>query len=95
MLTLTVRYVFPEGTEAAVDAHVRALIPATRAEPGCRRYEVFRAVEAPGTILFFEQYDNEAALDAHRASPHFERHGTSGIRQLAQSREATVYRALE
>ena len=95
MLTVTVRYSFPEAVFAQAEEHIRALIPATRAEPGCRTYQVFRATETPRTILFFEQYDDEAALDAHRASPHFERHGLQGIRLLAESREAGLYREFE
>jgi quinol monooxygenase YgiN len=93
MLTVTVRYVFPPSAVAAAEEHIRGLIPATRAEPGCRAYEVFRAVDTPNAYLFFEQYDDEAALDAHRASPHFAQHGLGGVRLLAESREAALYRA--
>lgn len=91
MITLAVTYVFPDEKLAEAEGYLRALIAPTRAEPGCRTYEISRAKDDPRTFLFYERYDDEAALDAHRASPHFERFGKGGIQTIAQSRVATLY----
>ena len=40
-------------------------------EPGCRSFMVSRSVENPKTFTLAEVYDDKAALDAHRLTPHF------------------------
>jgi quinol monooxygenase YgiN len=43
-------------------------------EPGCKLYALHRG-EEPGTYVVLERYVDEAALDAHRAAPHFKQLG--------------------
>lgn len=44
----------------------------TRAEPGCRTYDVYRSGDDDAPMLhLFERYDDSAALEAHRASGHY------------------------
>ena len=45
----------------------------TREEPGCLGYDVFRSVDSPGELLLIERYRDDAAIEAHRASPHYRR----------------------
>ena len=40
-------------------------------EPGCLRFIVMRDSEDPNMYLFYEVYRDEAAREAHRATPHF------------------------
>lgn len=40
-------------------------------EPGCRRFELSRSVDKPNVFTITEAYDDLAALDAHRQTPHF------------------------
>ena len=42
-----------------------------RDEPGCLRFNVLRDQQDPNVYYFFEVYRNEAALEAHRAAPHY------------------------
>lgn len=42
-------------------------------EPGCRAFDVCVSDAADGTVVFYEVYDDRAALDAHLATPHFAR----------------------
>ena len=39
-------------------------------EPGCVVYRVHRSTADPDAFLFYEVYADDAAFDAHRASPH-------------------------
>ena len=41
------------------------------AEPGCKVFDVCRDPAAPDTIFLYEVYDDEAAFQAHQASPHY------------------------
>lgn len=91
MLTLAVVYTFVAGRDAEIVAHVRALIAASRQEPGCRTYDVNRSQDDPRTFLFYERYDDEAALDAHRATPHFLEHGKNGLQTMVERRDAALY----
>lgn len=41
-----------------------------KTEPGCAVYRVHRSTTDPDAFLFYEVYADDAAFDAHRASPH-------------------------
>jgi quinol monooxygenase YgiN len=40
-------------------------------EPGCKYFDVTQDAARPTHFVFYELYEDEAALAAHRASPHF------------------------
>jgi autoinducer 2-degrading protein len=46
-------------------------IGSERDEPGCLRFNVLRDQQDPNVYYFFEVYRDEAALEAHRATPHY------------------------
>ena len=59
------------GKEEAFEGVFAELAAAVRAnEPGNSYYRLFRTGET-GIYKVLECYDNQAALDAHRASDHF------------------------
>lgn len=41
------------------------------AEPGCQQFDVCRDPADPARIFLYERYDDQAAIDAHLAAPHF------------------------
>lgn len=45
----------------------------SRKEPGCLRFDVVRHLENPPRFAFYEVYKDEAAVQAHRQTPHFAR----------------------
>ncbi|HEV7325308.1 MAG TPA: putative quinol monooxygenase [Bosea sp. (in: a-proteobacteria)] len=49
-----------------------ALIEPTRAEPGCLDYVLFELRDEPGTFNMREAFTSAAALEAHKATPHFQ-----------------------
>jgi quinol monooxygenase YgiN len=94
MVTLVVTYVIQAGREVEAEAHLRALAAASRAETGCRAYEVHRSLEHPSTFLIYERYDDAAALEAHRQTPHFLTFGKNGLQTIMESRVAGTYETL-
>lgn len=42
----------------------------TRREPGCLRFDMHRDVANPSRFRIYEQFSDEAALQAHRQAPH-------------------------
>ena len=51
----------------------RELIAATKKEPLCIAYDLYRDEKDPGHFIFIEEWQDRAALEAHCASEHFTR----------------------
>lgn len=48
----------------------KKMMDATRTEPGCREYRYGFAVDDPDVVMVFEEWEDQAALDAHFQAPH-------------------------
>jgi autoinducer 2-degrading protein len=94
MICVAVTYLIRSGQEAKALAHFRALTSATRSEPGCRMYQVHRSPSDPQRFFIYEQYDDQAALDAHRAAPHFLEHARDGLFPILERRTPEIYEPL-
>jgi quinol monooxygenase YgiN len=58
------------GKRAVALAPIRSMVEATRAEPGCLEYSFgFDALD-DHLLRIFEVFRDDAALTAHRSSPH-------------------------
>jgi quinol monooxygenase YgiN len=87
MLSFTVRMRFEQEDHEKVVELLKALTEASRKEPGCVTY-VPHFVEGDNTtVLIYEQYKNEAALEHHRGSPHFAQYAIAGLYQLMKERQ--------
>ncbi|HWE39823.1 MAG TPA: putative quinol monooxygenase [Isosphaeraceae bacterium] len=94
MLCVAVTYVIKAGHEDEAIRLLAELTPATRAEPGCRMYQAHRSTTDPRKFFLYEQYDDQAALDAHRVSDHFARLAAGGLFHLIESRSPEIYETL-
>ena len=70
MLILAGNVRLAPGTRAEAQASLEAMVEASRAEPGCIAYSFGFDVLDERLLHVFEIFEDEAALDAHRASPH-------------------------
>lgn len=59
------------GSRDAFVAASEELIVRTRAEEGCQSYALHEDVHEPNSFLFFEEWRDRAAIDAHFQEPHF------------------------
>ncbi len=91
---LVVRMKAKEGEEGRAAEIAGELAAATRQEPGCEAYVPCRDPEDPRSFLFYEQYRDQAAFEAHGASEHFQRLAIGGLFDLMESRERTFYETL-
>ena len=91
MLILVVRVTIKAGHEDEVIVPLRKLQEETRREPGCIFYFVQRSRENARRYLIYEQYKDQAALDAHRASDHFKEYGTNGLYRFVEERQAELF----
>jgi quinol monooxygenase YgiN len=85
-ISFIVRLKFLEEDRAEIDATLTALAAATRQEAGCISYIPHWVEGEPATMVIYEQYRDHAALDAHRASPHFKQYAVGGFYQKMRER---------
>ena len=88
-VALSVTWVARAGECDAVADILRRMAPLSRAEPGCLQYEAHRHADDPNTFVLFERYVDEAALEAHAASPHFQQLIVQQALPLLELRERT------
>ena len=86
MISFTVRMRFDEKDRPAIEEMLRAVTPLSRQEPGCVTYIPHFVEGEPATVVIYEQYKDEAALEHHRSSPHFAQYVTGGLLQLMKDR---------
>ncbi len=84
-----------EGEGARVQAHLEKLIEPTRAEPGCRKYELFVNKEKPGDFVVLEEYASDAAFQAHMDSSHVAAAIAEAVPLLAVPPDIRRYRRLK
>ncbi len=60
------------GQGPAVRAALERCQGPTREEPGCEIYDLHVAVNDPDSLMMYEIWQSEAALERHRATPHLE-----------------------
>lgn len=59
------------GHEATVRAALERVVPHSRAEAGCLRYDLHVEVADPARFVMLEAWKDAAALAEHEATPHF------------------------
>jgi quinol monooxygenase YgiN len=87
MLSFTVRMTFEHGDREEIAEILCKLTEATRLEPGCVSYIPHFVEGESCTVLIYEQYEDEAALDHHRNSPHFHQYAIGGLYQKMRERQ--------
>ena len=64
------RFVARSGRENQLRALLRGMLAPTRAESGCKLYELYES-DAKGRFYFYEIWESQAVLNQHAASSHF------------------------
>jgi len=67
MLTFTARLTVKAGQEQDFERILRIAVPKVREEPGNQAYIFHRSTQDPRVFMLYEEYDDQAALEAHRA----------------------------
>ncbi len=61
------------GREAELRNALIGLVAPTRKEAGCINYYLHSSPEDPAKFLFYENWTDKAALDAHMQTPHVQK----------------------
>ena len=89
------RWVAREHEIEAVEAALRRLVPAARAEPGVIAFDVYRDPADPRVFVLVERFRDQAAHDAHVAADHTRRHAIEDALPRLEHRERTVLEPME
>lgn len=81
MISFTVRLTFRSDDRDEIHQILRELTRLSRQEAGCVNYIPHIVESDPDTIVIYEQYRDEAAAEAHRATPHFAKYAVGGLYQ--------------
>ena len=92
MIVLVALYYGKPGQGDTIEAALKQMAPrVAQDEPGCRFYQASRSQENPDNFLLYEHYVDEAALLAHRETPHFQEIIEGTIVPLLEKRERELY----
>jgi Uncharacterized conserved protein len=67
MLTFTAKLTVKAGQEQEFERIMSIAVPKVREEPGNRAYIFHRSTQDSRVFMLYEEYDDQAALEAHRA----------------------------
>jgi autoinducer 2-degrading protein len=92
MIVLVAKYIVKAGHGDEVEAALHQMAPLVKAgEPGCTLYHANRSTDNRDLFLLYEHYTDQAALEAHRTTPHFKTIIEGTIVPLLEKRERELY----
>jgi quinol monooxygenase YgiN len=94
MVVLAVTWMAKVGREADVAAVFSKQAEESRKEPGCVMFVVHRHKTEPRRFFVYEQYKDDAALEAHRATPHFLQYVKKELPKIGDRVEGNLYEPL-
>lgn len=94
MVVLAVTWQARPGQETEVARVFQILQQESRKEPGCLFYLVQRHRDNPRLFFVYEQYKDDAALNAHRDTPHFLQYARGELPKVAERIAADLYEPL-
>ena len=94
MVVLAVTWMAKTGRESEVAVLFEKLTAESRKEPGCVMYLVHQHKTDSRRFFVYEQYKDDAALEAHRASPHFLQYAKKELPKLGERVEGNLFEPL-
>lgn len=94
MVVLVVSWTAKPGKEEEVARLFAKLQDESRKEPGCLLYVAQRHQYETACFLAYEQYTDDAALEAHRATKHFLEIARGELPKIADRIDANLYTPL-
>ena len=70
-ITKRVTFIAKEGHEEKMKELLSAMVKPSKAEKGVIFYEIFQYADNPRKFMAYESWEDEAALDGHKASAHY------------------------
>lgn len=90
----SIHFAFADKDADQAESLLREVRDASVKELGVIQFQVGRSTERPNVFALWEVYRDKAAVDAHRASDHYQRLVVNGIRPLVQRRDLETVRPI-
>ncbi|HTS35432.1 MAG TPA: putative quinol monooxygenase [Candidatus Solibacter sp.] len=94
MVVLAVTWMAKAGRETEVAALFSKLSEEARKEPGCQMFQAHRHKTESRRFFIYEQYKDDAALEAHRSSPHFLQYVKKDLPKIGDRVEGHLFEPL-
>jgi (4S)-4-hydroxy-5-phosphonooxypentane-2,3-dione isomerase len=94
MVVLAVTWMAKTGRESEVATIFEKLTAESRKEPGCLMYQVHKHKTDPRRFFIYEQYQDDAALEAHRTTLHFLQIAKKDLPKIADRTEGHLFEPL-
>lgn len=91
MIVLAVTWQAKAGHETKVAELFRKLTAEARNESGCLMFQVHRHRDDVRRFFIYEQYKDDAALEAHRKTPHFLEYARKQLLPIAERLTGDLY----
>jgi quinol monooxygenase YgiN len=91
MVVLAVTWTAKAGKETEVADIFSKLTAESRKEPGCAMFQVHRHRTETRRFFIYEQYKDDAALESHRATPHFLQYAKKELPKVADRVDGQLY----
>jgi len=91
MVVLTAVLTAVEGKAGIIEDEFKKLVPKVLQDPGTLMYIVHRSVDDPNIFMVYEQYENQAAYEAHSKTEHFRAWGQAVRGMFAGRPEIKFY----
>lgn len=91
MIVLAVTWVAHPTKEAEVAEVFRKLEAASRLEPGCLQFVAHSHRADDARFFIYEQYRDDAALEAHRQSKYFQQYVVTELPAFADRLQGDLY----
>jgi quinol monooxygenase YgiN len=70
-ITKRVTFIAKEGAQEKMKELLMAMVKPSKKEEGVIFYEIFQYKDNPRKFMAYESWEDEKALDGHKASPHY------------------------
>ncbi|MDE1160510.1 MAG: antibiotic biosynthesis monooxygenase [Acidobacteriaceae bacterium] len=94
MISFAVRMTFRSEDHQDIQHDLVELTRLSRQEPGCVSYIPHWVEGHPDTVLIYEQYRDEGAVEHHRGTEHFKQHAIGGLYQKMLERHVENLHAI-
>ena len=94
MVVLAVTWMAKVGRESETAAILEKLTIESRKEPGCAMYQTHKHKTDSRRFFIYEQYKDDAALEAHRGSAHFLQLAKKDLPKVADRTEGHLFEPL-
>jgi quinol monooxygenase YgiN len=94
MVVLAVTWMAKTGRESEVAVLFQRLAAESRKEPGCLMFQVHKHKTDARRFFIYEQFRDDAALEAHRAAPHFLQFAKKELPKVAERTEGHLFEPL-